>query len=165
LLWRLDMVGHDVSGRWRTLAPVWAGHADGRCSVFCDLHALMAELGAGDDRAADERVATMRTTAVGDDEAGVIYRMAGVPLADGLVAFHRGSYAEAAETLFAARLSTKLIGGSHAQRDIADWTLAEAAVRGGQRDMALALAYERLALRPRSAVNRAFLRRAEGIRA
>ena len=165
LLWRLDMLGHDVSARWKVLAPIWAGHADGRCSVFCDLHALMAELGSGDDEAADGRIAAIRATAAGDDEAAVIYRDAGVPLAEGFCQFHRGFFAQAADTLFAARSATRLIGGSHAQRDIADWTLTEAALRGGQRDMAVALAYERLALRPRSTVNRAFLRRAEGIRA
>jgi hypothetical protein len=163
LLWRLDMLGHDVSARWRVLAPIWQGHADGRCSVFCDLHALMADLGAGDDAGADRRLATMRATATRSDEAGTIYREAGVPLADGFCQFRRGAYAQAVETLFAARGATRLIGGSHAQRDIADWTLTEAALRGGQRDMAVALAYERLALRPRSEVNRAFLRRAEGI--
>jgi hypothetical protein len=163
LLWRLDMLGQDVSARWATLAPIWQGHADGRCSVFCDLHALMAELGAGDDTAADRRIATMRVTAAGADEAATIYREAGVPLAEGFRHFHRGAYDQSAETLFAARASTTLIGGSHAQRDIVDWTLTEAALRADYRDMALALAYERLALRPRSAVNRAFLRRAERV--
>ena len=163
ILWRLDMLGHDVSARWRVLAPIWAGHADGRCSVFCDLHALMAELGAGDDVAADRRVMAMRATAAGDDEPARVYRDAGLPLANGFAEFYRGAYDQSAETLFAARRTTRLIGGSHAQRDIVDWTLTEAALRGGRRDMAVALAYERLALRPRSTVNRAFLRRAEGI--
>ena len=163
LLWRLDMLGHDVSARWKMLAPIWAGHADGRVSVFCDLHALMAELGAGDDSAADRRIAAMRATAAGNDQAGAIYREAGVPLATGFTQFYRGQYDQSAETLFAVRPATSLIGGSHAQRDIADWTLIEASLRGGKRDMAVALAYERLALRPRSTVNRAFLRRAEGI--
>ena len=46
-----------------------------------------------------------------------------------------------------------------------DWTLTEAAVRGGMRDVALALANERLGARPRSAVNREFLRRAEQLAA
>jgi hypothetical protein len=55
------------------------------------------------------------------------------------------------------------IGGSHVQRDVVDWTLTEAAVRGGMRDVALTLAHERLDMRPRSAVNRQFLRRAEQI--
>jgi hypothetical protein len=40
---------------------------------------------------------------------------------------------------------------------------AEAAIRPGRRDVALLLAYERLATRPRSAPNRRFLRQAEAI--
>jgi hypothetical protein len=40
------------------------------------------------------------------------------------------------------------IGGSHAQRDVVNWTLTEAAIRAGQRDIALSLAHERLATRP-----------------
>jgi hypothetical protein len=41
--------------------------------------------------------------------------------------------------------------------------LAEAALRAGRRDMALALANERLARRPRSAPNRRLLRGAEAL--
>ena len=57
------------------------------------------------------------------------------------------------------------VGGSNAQRDIVDWTLTEAAVRGGLRDVAVALSNERLGARPRSVVNRQFHRRAEQIAA
>ena len=56
-------------------------------------------------------------------------------------------------------------GGSHAQRDIIDWTLTESALRAGQTGMAEALAHERLALRPHSPVNRGFLRRAQATKA
>jgi hypothetical protein len=49
------------------------------------------------------------------------------------------------------------------QRDVVDWTLTEAVVRAGQRDIALSLAHERLGTRPRSAPNRRFLRHAEAI--
>jgi hypothetical protein len=44
-----------------------------------------------------------------------------------------------------------------------NWTLTEAAVRAGQRGVALSLARERLRTRPRSAPNRRFLREAENI--
>jgi hypothetical protein len=54
---------------------------------------------------------------------------------------------------------------SHAQRDVVDWTLTEAAARAGQRDVALSLAHERLGRRPRSAPNRRFLRQAEAVAA
>jgi hypothetical protein len=67
--------------------------------------------------------------------------------------------------LLPVRFDLWQIGGSHAQRDVVDWTLTEAAVRAGQRDIALSLAYERLATRPRSAPNRRFFRQAEAIAA
>jgi hypothetical protein len=67
------------------------------------------------------------------------------------------------ERLLSARFDLWQIGGSRAQRDVVDWTLTEAAVRAGQRDVALSLAHERLASRPRSAPNRRFLRAAEAI--
>ena len=57
------------------------------------------------------------------------------------------------------------MGGSIAQRDLVMWTLAAAAVRAGQRNVALALANERLALRPGSAANRRFQQEARAIAA
>jgi len=67
--------------------------------------------------------------------------------------------------LLQTRFDVWQIGGSYAQRDVVDWTLTEAAVRAGQREVALSLAHERLGARPRSAPNRRFLRRAEELAA
>jgi len=82
---------------------------------------------------------------------------------EGLRAFRRGAYPEAVERLLQARFDLWQIGGSHAQRDVVNWTLTEAAIRAGQRDVALSFAHERLATRSRSAPNRRFLHRAEAI--
>ena len=68
-------------------------------------------------------------------------------------------------TLLPARADLWRMGGSYAQRDLIDWTLAEAAVRAGQRDVAVSLAHERLGLRPESAPNQRFLAEAEAIAA
>ena len=43
-------------------------------------------------------------------------------------------------------------GGSHAQRDVLDLTLMEAAPRGGMEALARGLEAERVALRPRTRV-------------
>ena len=94
-----------------------------------------------------------------------LYRSVGIPIVEGLKAFHRGAYAEAVELLLPVRVELAGIGGSHAQRDVVNWTLTEAALRAGERDVALSLAHERLAARPRSAPNRSFLSRAEAIAA
>ena len=74
-----------------------------------------------------------------------------------------GTTASARRAFHAARVIVNRFGGSHAQRDVVDWTLTEAASGGGT-TLAEALAHERLASRPHSAINRAFLRRARGNR-
>jgi tetratricopeptide (TPR) repeat protein len=163
LLWRLDTLGYDVGERWREQADLWQGHADGKCLVFADIHAAMAELRSGETSAVERRLEAMRETAAGDVEAAGLYRTVGIPLVEGLAAFHRGAWAEAVELLLPVRFDLWQIGGSRAQRDVVDWTLTEAAVRAGQRDIALSLAHERLAPRPRSVPNRRFLRHAEAI--
>ncbi len=142
---------------------MWQGHADGKCLVFADIHAAMAELRSGQEALVERRLEAMRKTAANGVEAAGLYRTVGIPVVEGLAAFHRGAYAEAVELLMPVRFDLWQIGGSHAQRDVVDWTLTEAAVRAGRRDVALALAHERLATRPRSAPNRRFLRHAEAI--
>ncbi len=163
LLWRLDTLGCDLGNRWRDLAALWEGHADGKCLVFTDIHAVMAELRSGEVSAVERRLAAMRETAASGLEAAGLYRTVGIPVVEGLAAFHRGAWAEAVELLLSVRFDLWQIGGSHAQRDVVDWTLTEAAVRASQRDIALSLAHERLGTRPRSAPNRRFLRHAEVI--
>jgi len=165
LLWRLDTLGVDIGDRWREQAELWRGRADGRCLVFADIHAAMAELRSGEASAFERRLEAMRATAANGAEAAGLYRTVGIPIVAGLAAFHRGAWSEAVELLLPIRFDLWQIGGSYAQRDVVDWTLTEAAVRAGQRDVALALAHERLAARPRSAPNRRFLRNAEAIAA
>ena len=84
----------------------------------------------------------MRATAGQNSEAAAVYRDVGIPLVEGLMAFHRGAYQQAAALLHPVRYELWRVGGSNAQRDIVDWTLTEAAVRGGLRDVAVALSNE-----------------------
>jgi hypothetical protein len=147
------------------MADLWEGHADGKCLVVTDIHAAMAELRSGREVLVEQRLAAMRETAASDAEAAGLYRTVGIPVVEALAAFHRGAYDEAVAVLLQTRVDLWQIGGSHAQRDVIDWTLTEAAVRAGQRDVAVSLAHERLGSRPRSAPNRRFLRQAEKIAA
>jgi tetratricopeptide (TPR) repeat protein len=163
LLWRLDLLGCDIGDRWREQVDLWQDHADGKCLVFADIHAAMAELRSGRESLVEHRLAWMQETAADGLEAAGLYRNVGIPIVEGLTAFNRGAYAEAVELLLPVRVDLWQIGGSYAQRDVVNWTLTEAAVRAGQRDIALSLAHERLANRPRSAPNRRFLHHAEAI--
>ena len=160
LLWRLEMLGYDAGQRWQDLAKLWAGHADGGLCLFADIHAAMAAIRAGDGAELDRILTGIRATIAEGGEAASSYRDIGLPIVEGLIAFDRRAYAEATEKLLASRYHLWRIGGSHAQRDVIEWTLNEAAARAGLTDVAVALANERLALRPESAPNKRFLAQA-----
>lgn len=159
LLWRLHLVGADVGDRWTELAQTWDAHADGRSYPFNDWHAVMAYLGAGRSDQVERIIAACK---VEDEstETDTWRHETALALVEGFAAFWRGEYATAADLLHAARFIANSFGGSHAQRDVIDWTLTEAAIRGNLTGLAEALANERLALKPHSAVNRSLLRRA-----
>ena len=92
------------------------------------------------------------------------YRDVAIPVTEAMACFVAGDYGAALDGLLGAEAELWRMGGSAAQRDVVEWTLTEAAIRAGQRDVALSLANERLALRPESAVNRHFLAEAQSIR-
>ena len=74
----------------------------------------------------------------------------GLPASEAIQAFGHGDHARATQLLRSIRSGAHRFGGSHAQRDLIDLTLLEAAPRAGDRPLAAALAAERLALKPRS---------------
>lgn len=159
LLWRLQLAGHDVGDRWQELATAWDAHADGRSYAFNDWHAAMAWLGAGRDADVQHLETSLRAAGHGSEAARWAVET-GADLLAGFTAFQQRRWDDAIERLWCARPIANRFGGSHAQRDIIDLTLTEAALRGGRRAAAEALARERLALRPHSGMNQAFLRRA-----
>ncbi|MEX2519189.1 MAG: tetratricopeptide repeat protein [Paracoccaceae bacterium] len=161
LLWRMSMAGVDVGDRWIEVADAWGAHADGETYPFNDWHAAMAYLGAGRREDVDRLVARHREGAA--SEAGRWARESGVSLIEGFAAFHEGAFDQAVTKLHGARHIANSFGGSHAQRDVIDWTLTEAAIRGGFGGAAEAISHERVALKPHSPINRRFLARAEAI--
>lgn len=165
LLWRLHLSGHDVGDRWQEVSVAWEAQADGRLYAFNDLHAAMAHLGAGRTEALDRMTDAMMITADDSEngDAALFAGQVGLPAVQGFTAFFNGDHEAAVEKLFSVRYSANRFGGSHAQRDVLDWTLTEAAIRSGNRARAEALAHERLAAKPHSPVNLGFLKRARAL--
>ena len=160
LLWRVWMAGHDAGGRWTELAEAWDAHADGVLYPFNDVHAVMAYLGAGRHDAIERLKGVQASAAARSTDTARWTTTIAQPLVEGFTAFARGDYRASVEALHPVRFVANQFGGSHAQRDVIDWTLTEAAIRSGMRDVALALSHERLALKPHSPVNRDFVKRA-----
>jgi hypothetical protein len=65
-------------------------------------------------------------------------------------AFGDGDYAQCVALLRPVRHRAHRFGGSHAQRDLLDLTLIEAALRAGDQALARSLCAERIAVRPAS---------------
>jgi hypothetical protein len=150
LLWRLALRGVDVGDRWQPLAERWAPHAAAGNYAFNDLHAMLAFASAGrDDLAAQLRDAQQAALA-GDGDHRAFTAEVGDAATRAVQAFVAGDAAAAVALLRPIRSTAHRFGGSHAQRDLIDLTLVEAALRSGDRPLAAALAAERAALRPHS---------------
>lgn len=154
LLWRLKLVGIDTGDRWANLADKWESAAQDTLYAFNDVHAMMTFV-------CDERIeaaqlllnANERYIEAENDANVASTREIGLPFCMAMQDFHAGRYSECVDRLLPIRYKTKLLGGSTAQRDIISWTLLEAALRSKQHDLALALANERVELKPTSPQN------------
>ncbi|MDN2565183.1 tetratricopeptide repeat protein [Aquibium sp. A9E412] len=160
LLWRLHLGGVDVGDRWQALARNWAPHAAAGNYAFNDMHAMMAFVGAGREDLARRLLEAQAEALAGDADNARFTRDVGQPLARAIHAFGAGDYRTAVRLIRPVRPLAHRFGGSHAQRDVIDLTLIEAALRGGQARLAAALAAERFDARPQSPLSALFARRA-----
>lgn len=151
LLWRLKLLGADVSARWQALAQDWADPvAHAGHYAFNDMHALLALIGSGDTARAQALLTACDACARVDDAADnrAMAREVGAPLMRGLMAFASGDAAQACALLYPLRTIAHHFGGSHAQRDLIDQTLLAAAAQCGNRSLGRSLLNERRLAKP-----------------
>jgi tetratricopeptide (TPR) repeat protein len=149
LLWRLEQADVDVGARWEELADRAAARVDDHALVFVDLHYAMALAAAGDTAAAEELIdSCTRFAAEQQSTEATVMRAVGIPVAEGILAHRRGSYGDAVDHIYPVRKEIRLVGGSHAQRDLFDQLLIDSAWRGNRLDVANELLAERVAARP-----------------
>jgi hypothetical protein len=158
LLWRLHLRGVDVGNRWNAVADRWEPVASAGNYAFNDMHAMMAFVGAGRSGAAGAVLEAQQAAMDGSGDNAAFTREVGHAATQAIRAFGDGDYAGTVELLRPVRSYAHRFGGSHAQRDLIDLTLIEAAARSGQDQLAAALLSERAdrkgeipAARPRSA--------------
>ncbi len=151
LLWRLELNGVAVGGRWGELADKSARRIDDHVLPFSDAHFMMALAAGGRGEAAGALLASMRDyAATRQATTAPVMRAVGIPLCEALGAFRAGDCERTVELLHPLRYELYRIGGSHAQRDVFGQTLIEAALGCGRFGLARALLAERTALRPDS---------------
>jgi hypothetical protein len=142
------------------VADGWAPIAAAGNYAFNDAHAMMAFVGAGRTKEAEAVLAAQAKAMRGTGDNAMFTRDVGHPLAKAIRAFGEGRFAEVVALLRPVRNIAARFGGSHAQRDLIDQTLIEAALRGGEVSLARALAAERLAVKPTSPANKLLVERA-----
>jgi len=126
LLWRLRLAGERIAGRARSLAAAWAPHiGDGFCS-FNDLHAMMAFVAAGEPGLARRLERGLSERARRRTRHGETTRHVGLPACRALMAYGAGDYGRCIALLASLPPLAHRLGGSHAQRDVLDLTLAAA---------------------------------------
>ncbi|MER9579885.1 tetratricopeptide repeat protein [Mesorhizobium sp. M0189] len=165
ILWRLHLGGVDVGDRWTALAANWLPKASAGNYAFNDAHAMMAFVGAGLEAPARGLLEAQREAMQGKDDNAGFTRDVGHPLTLAIKAFGDGNYAETIRLIRPIRAIAHRFGGSHAQRDVIDLTLIEAALRSGDGALARALAAERALARPDSPLSALFSRRATALAA
>lgn len=150
LLLRLDMRGVDVGDRWTELADRVRSRIHDHVFPFIDAHFMMALAVTGDRDRCSDFIVSMRAWADSHREASMspIAREVGLPLSEAVYAYGTGDYAAAVDLLMPIRYRIQRVGGSHAQRDVFQQMLIEAALRSGRAPIARALLIDRRAAKP-----------------
>lgn len=148
LLWRLHLRGIDCDERWQAVAARWAPMADRSLYAFSDMHAMMAFAATGRSAQMRRLLDAQDIALAGETDNADFIAEVGGAATRAIAAFGDGDYARTVELLRPVRHVSHRFGGSHAQRDVIDLTLIEAARRDGQRALADALGAERRLARP-----------------
>jgi hypothetical protein len=119
MLWRLEMRGIDVGGRWAPVLEQVRRRAGEHLLPFHDLHYLYALARAGEGGEADAFLASLNLHAeAASDPYKSFWKETGIPAAAAVHAFAAGDFASAAGHFTQALPKLERVGGSHAQRHL-----------------------------------------------
>ena len=163
LLWRLHLRSMAVGDRWKTVADNWQPFAQAGNYAFNDAHAVMAFIGAGRPDRIDEVMEAQDRAMSGSGDNARFTRDVGRPVVLALKAFGEGNYAGCICALQGVIPIANRFGGSHAQRDLLDLTLMEAALRLPDPALARAISAERRSMKPDSPHARSLFERARAL--
>lgn len=136
LLWRLKLRNVDSGARWRRLADQWEQAPLGQARPFFRIHAMMA-FAADGRRAAATRLLASLPRIEGREAARVSPEQAlARPVCEAILAFAARDYAACIAALDRVRDIAHRCGGSLAQCETSQITLAEATRRAGKTLMA-----------------------------
>jgi tetratricopeptide (TPR) repeat protein len=148
LLWRLEQAGIAVGSRWDELAARSATRLADHLIVLPDIHYVMALAAKGDDDSVAGWLQASRSFATTSQEtAARIMDEVGLALGQAALAHRAGRWQAVLDHLLPVKDRVRRIGGSHAQRDLFERMLIDAALKAGNPAVARDLLARRAQLR------------------
>jgi hypothetical protein len=132
LLARLEIAGVDVGPRWQELGGHLAARAHDTVLPFLTLQYLYGLARAGRPEAETLLESVRRYAETAPAFTREAWRDVALPGSEGLYAYARGDYAQAWRHLASSVPRMAEVGGSHAQRDLFEQILLDAAIKGGR---------------------------------
>jgi tetratricopeptide (TPR) repeat protein len=132
LLARFEMAGIDVGDRWRDLGGHLEARAEDTVLPFLTLQYVYGLARAGRPQAAVLLDAVRRHAGDAPEFSREVWREVALPACEGLYSHARGDYDSAWQQLKIAVPRLPEVGGSHAQRDLFEQILLDAARRSGR---------------------------------
>jgi tetratricopeptide (TPR) repeat protein len=132
LLARFEIAGIDVGSRWQDLADYLVVRSKDTVQPFLTLHYLYGLARAGRPQV-DTLLESVRRVAMSAPEFNRgTWREVALPACEGLYAYARGDYDAAWHRLVSSAPRFSELGGSHAQRDLFEQILLDAAIKSGR---------------------------------
>lgn len=139
MLFRLELRGVPVGGRWAELADKAEARIGDWLSPFTLPHRMMALAAAGRWAAAERMLDALRVAARSNRAGAAVLRDAALPVCEAALAHRRGDFGGAVEAMRPALGAMGRLGGSHAQQDVLEQLFLDAAMRAGAEEDARTL--------------------------
>uniref|UniRef100_A0A0B7A801 Tetratricopeptide repeat protein 38 n=1 Tax=Arion vulgaris TaxID=1028688 RepID=A0A0B7A801_9EUPU len=167
LLYRLEMEGVDIDNRWDNVFNACSNHLNDHILAFNDIHFLMACLGANRKQAVTDMMKSIQDyISEGHGTNKEVTAEVGDALLKAFLAYNDGEFSTAVEYVNPIRYKVNMIGGSHAQRDLVNLFLIQAAIKSHKKEhhrLARALVNERKLWKPTSPMTDRLVVKALGV--
>jgi hypothetical protein len=132
LLARFEIAGMNVASRWRDLADYLVVRSEDTVQPFLTLHYLYGLARAGRPQAGALLESVRRFAISAPDFNRAVWQEIALPACEGLYAYAHGDYDAAWHRLVSTAPRFSELGGSHAQRDLFEQIMLDAAMKSGR---------------------------------
>lgn len=165
MLFRLQLEGVNVNKRWNAIHEICKQHTEDHSFVFDDFHIMLTFANVHDQKSADCFLSTMQDfmKEFPKHYQAAIAKNVGYDVCKAFLDYSAGQYEQVVDTLYPLRYKIIDAGGSHAQRDIFNLLLINAALKSSKsqhRKLARVLLTERKILKENSSLTDRLIGRA-----